>query len=128
MSTSTGAEQVGAWTPELPSVDQFTQTFSISDTTSYVQRFDLDERGRIVEWAVVQTRTVGTRSQRVVVYDTCHSKGVHAHFYDREGQEFAEEPLQPVASYKDLEEGLDHAVRRVVETWRENERRSDRGY
>lgn len=120
--------QMDVWAPELPSVDRFEQNFPISDTTSYIQRFDTDERGRVVEWAVIQTRKVGGRTLRVAVYDTCHAKGVHVHVYDRNGREFAEESLQPVASYRDLEEGLDYALGRVVGAWRENERRSDRGY
>lgn len=117
-----------AWTPDLPKVDTYEQVFSINATAQYVQRLDLDERNRPVEWVVIQMRLVAGRWRRVAVYDTCHQKGVHVHFYDRDENQFDEAVLWDVEGYDDLEQGLDYALKRVSESWRENERRSDRGF
>jgi hypothetical protein len=123
------AEPERVWAPELePEAPGFEQTILISDDVRYVQKFAEDTYGRLAEWAVVQLRRVEGRWHRVAVYDICHGKGVHVHLYDREGIQFTETPLRPVASYQDVEDGLDYAVDRVVEHWEENERRSDRGY
>lgn len=111
-----------------PEETEYEQMFPISETVGYIQRFVMDDHDQIRQWAVVQVRRVGGRWQRVAVYDTCHDKGVHVHFYDRNGVEFAETALRSVDSYDDLVDGLDYAVDRVVMAWRENERRSDRGY
>ena len=118
----------GPWSPELPPEGvPYEQEFPISAEVSYIQRLEQDQYGRIVEWAVIQMRVVDGRHQRVVVYDTCHGKGLHAHFYDREDTEFAEEAYRPINSYDDLEAGLDYALERVSQAWQENQRRSDRG-
>jgi hypothetical protein len=107
---------------------EYEQTFPIGENVAYVQRFVMDDRDRIKRWAVVQIRRVQGSWHRVAVYDTCHEKGIHVHFYDKEDVEFAETHLRSVDSNADLVEGLDYAVVRVVEAWRENERRSERGY
>lgn len=91
-------------------------------------RYVMDDHDRITEWAVTQIRKLSGRWRRVAVYDTCHNKGIHVHFYNRSDDEFAQTPLRSVDSHEDLVEGLDYAVDRVVRAWRENERRSDRGY
>jgi hypothetical protein len=124
---SAGTEPPPGWVPELPKVDTWEQEFPISDRASYVQRLDLDERGHIVEWAVIQKVRTDDGSRRVAVYDTCHDKGMHVHLYDRDENEFTEEPIMPIGSYRDMEQALDYAVDRVVNAWQENERRSDRG-
>ncbi|MGB6163608.1 MAG: hypothetical protein WBF75_13755 [Pseudonocardiaceae bacterium] len=94
-----------------------------------VQRLDYDERERLVEWAVIQSRLAGVGGwQLVAVYDICHSKGVHVHLFNRQEEEFTEVRLRSVTSYKDVEDGLDYVVDRVLEHCQENERRSDHGY
>lgn len=127
MCAATETEADG-WAPDLPKVETYEQEFPVSDSASYLLKMDLDERNRLVEWAVIQLRSVNGRKMTVAVYDTCHEKGVHVHHYDREGERISEEVLQGVASYRDLEEGLDYAVKRASEAWRENERRCDRGH
>jgi hypothetical protein len=111
-----------------PAETEYQQTFPISAEASYVVRFVMDDHDRIKRWAVVQLRRVGGRWRRVAEYDSCNNKGVHVHFLNRDEVRFAQTHLRPVDSYADLVEGLDYAVDRVVEAWRENERRSDRGY
>ncbi len=113
--------------PRPPGRD-WEQTFPIGENAAYVQRYSMDDRDKIVEWAVVQLRRVQAGWRRVAVYDCCHGKGVHVHFFDSRQVEFAETPLRPVDSDDDLVAGLDYAVDRVVKAWRENERRSERGY
>lgn len=115
------------WAPLLPGVEEWRQHFPIDETRSYHIRQEYDEVGRLVEWAVTQNRQVAGERVRVVVYDTCHGKGVHVHFYDRDDIEFAEQAIGPVGSYADLNDGLDAAVDTVSHTWADNERRSDRG-
>ena len=112
---------------DLPKVEDWEQEFPLSRTAAYSQKLGFNERGQLVEWAVVQLRLTNDRKRRVAVYDSCHGKGVHVHFFDCNEQEFAQKQLWPVDSSRDLEDGLDYAVRRVSSSWEENERRSDRG-
>jgi hypothetical protein len=128
MSADASSSPAPTWAPDLPIVEQYTQTFPFGADAEYVLRYDLDEWNRTVEWAVIQKRRLHGHWQRVAVYDTCHGKGVHVHFYDRDDHEFAQTPLRPIKSHKDLDEGLQDALRWVCDSWRENERRSDRGY
>jgi len=93
-----------------------------------VQKLAYDTHGQLADWTVVQMRRVQDRWLRVAVYDICHNKGVHVHLFNREGTEFTETSLRPVASYQDIVDGLDYALERVITHWEENERRSDRGY
>ncbi len=105
------------------------QTFPISEDARYIQRLGYDERGRLAEWAVVQSRRRNGRWQRVAVYDICHGKGVHVHLFNQQEIEFTETLVRQVMSYKDVEDGLDYVLDRLIESWwQENERRSDRGY
>jgi hypothetical protein len=123
------AEPERSWAPDLePEWPPFEDTFPISEDARHVQKFSLDEYGRVAEWAVVQMRRDGDQWRRVAVYDICHGKGVHLHLYDREEVQFTETPLRPVLSYQDVDDGLDYALERVTECWQENERRSNRGY
>lgn len=122
------AEPERPWAPELEPEEPWEQEILISEDVRYQQKLAHDAYGRLADWAVVQMRRVEGRWLRVAVYDICHGKGVHVHLYNREGEQFTETPLRPVASYQDVEEGLDYALERVVEHWQENERRSDRGY
>lgn len=117
------------WTPPLPALDPpWEQRFPIDESRSYVLKQGFNERNQLAEWAVIQTR-VGDdgREQRVAVYDHCHGKGMHVHFYDRHEREFCELPLAAVRSQEDLEKTLDDAVIRVSVEWDRNERRSARG-
>ncbi|MGH3826154.1 MAG: hypothetical protein ACRDQX_03120 [Pseudonocardiaceae bacterium] len=125
---SADTEPGQAWTPDLPPDHTYQWTFPISEDARYVQRLDYDERERLVEWAVVQSRLRNDRWQRVASYDICHDKGVHVHLFNRHEIEFTEIGLRLVASYKDVEDGLDYVLHRLTECWQENERRSDRGY
>jgi hypothetical protein len=120
MSATSGDQP---WAPGLPAVEEYEQSFPISDSSSYVQRLGFDERGRIAEWAVIQMRKVDGKWQRVVGCDCCHGKGLHAHHYNREGVEFAQVAVRSINSYGDFESALDYALDRVTMTWRENERR-----
>ncbi len=87
------AEPDQTWTPDLePEWPPYEDTFPISEDARYVQKFSLDEYGRVAEWAVVQMRSDGDRWRRVAVYDICHGKGVHLHLYDREEVQFTEPP------------------------------------
>jgi hypothetical protein len=122
------AEPEQAWAPDLPADHSYRLTLLLSERARYIQRLDYDERERLVEWAVIQSRLINGRWQRVAVYDICHGKGVHVHLFNRREEEFTEVCLRSVTSYKDVEDGLDYVVDRVVECWQENERRSDRGY
>lgn len=126
MNTAAKPEQ--AWAPDLPPEDSWVQTFLINEDARYTQRLGFDERGRLVEWAVVQSRRRNGRWQRAAVYDICHGKGVHVHLFNQQETEFTETYLRPVTSYKDVEDGLDHVLDRLSDGWLENERRSDRGY
>jgi hypothetical protein len=103
-------------------------TSPLSERARYIQRLDYDKRERLVEWAVIQSRLTNGGWQHVAVYDICHGKGVHVHLFNRREEEFTEVRLRSVTSYKDVEDGLDYVVDRVLECWQENERRSDRGY
>jgi hypothetical protein len=124
-----GVEPEEASADSLPSDRiEYEQTFPITEDAAYVQRFVMDDRDRIVEWAVIQLRRVNGRWRRVAEYDTCHNKGVHVHFLNRDEVRFAETQLRSIDSDDDLVEGLDYALSRVAEAWGENERRSDRGY
>jgi hypothetical protein len=78
--------------PVIRAATPFEDTFPISEDARYVQKFSLDEYGRVAEWAVVQMRRDGDRWRRVAVYDICHGKGVHLHLYDREEVQFTETP------------------------------------
>lgn len=116
------------WRPDLPPVEEHRDVFPISASVDYSLRYELDEYGRINDWAVVQRRVVNEVRQTVAVYDACHGKDVHVHLYNRDGIEFDQHPLhRPVRSYSELEDGMDYATERVVKDWLENERRSDRG-
>jgi hypothetical protein len=127
---SAAAELEQPWDPDLPPEDPLVQTFPLSEHSRYTQRLGLDERGRLVEWAVIQSRFRNGRWQRVAVYDICHDKGLHVHLFNRQEEEFTEARLRSVMSYKDVEDGLDYVLHRLIdlECWQENERRSDRGY
>jgi hypothetical protein len=122
------ATRLGPWMPDLPGVEPpWTQHFPLSEAAEYVQRLTYDERGRLVEWAVIQNRRIDGLWVCTAVYDICHEKGVHVHLYNRNGVEFHQRSLMPVESYADVEAGVDYALERVAECWEENERRSDRG-
>lgn len=70
------AEPERAWAPDLePEWPPFEDTFPISEDARSVQKFSLDEYGRVAEWAVVQMRRDGDRWRRVAVYDICHGEG-----------------------------------------------------
>lgn len=128
VNMSAAAELEQAWAPDLPAVDSYRLTFLLSASARYVQRLECDERDRVVEWAVIQSRLRNDRWQQVAVYDICHGKGMHVHLFNRQGEEFTEVRLRSIVSYEDVEDGLDYALDRVIESWEENERRSDRGY
>jgi hypothetical protein len=113
-----------AWSPEMDTCDEFVQEFPINESVSYRIRMEMDERNRLVEWAVVQKRD----GHRVAVYDVCHGKGYHLHLYDERGTEIDEIALRPVDSYADSEACLNDAVERIVRYWVENERRCDRDH
>ncbi len=117
-----------AWEPDLPAVDFYVQSFLIGEAARYIQRLDYDERERLVEWAVIQLRLRNGRWLDVALYDTCHGKGVHKHLFNRQGDEFTEVSLRPITSYQDVEDGLDWVLDQLAQYYRENERRSDRGY
>jgi hypothetical protein len=125
---SAAAEPEQAWAPDLPADHSYRLTSPLSERARYIQRLDYDERERLVEWAVIQSRLTNGGWQHVAVYDICHGKGVHVHLFNRREEEFTEVRLRSVTSYKDVEDGLDYVVDRVLECWQENERRSDRGY
>ena len=119
------------WSPPLPPEEglPYEEKFPIGEDAHYIQSIGYDERGQVAEWAVIQMRRVEGGWQRVAVYDAHPpEKGLHVHLYGRNDKEFAEEPLRDVNSYNDFVAGLDYALQRVSEAWRENERRSDRGY
>lgn len=128
MSAANEPEQ--EWAPDLPAEDSLVQTFPLSEHSRYTQRLGYDERGRLVEWAVIQSRLRSGRWQQVAVYDICHDKGLHIHLFNREEEEFTEVRLRPVTSYKEVEDGLDYVLHRLIDLgcWQENERRSDCGY
>ncbi len=125
---SAAAEPEQAWAVDLPTDHSYVLTFLISENARYIQRLAYDERERLVEWAVIQSRLRNGRWQQVALYDICHSKGVHVHLFNRQEEEFTQVSLRSVTSYKDIEDGLDYVLDRVIECWQENERRSDRGY
>lgn len=117
-----------AWYPDLPPVEEVTDTLPISETTSYLLKYGLDQYGRVTHWAVIQRRKTELGTHNVAVYDACHGKDVHVHLYDQHSNEIDQHPLhRRVRSYAELEDGLDYATERVVKDWQENERRSDRG-
>lgn len=72
-----------AWAPDLPADHSYRLTLLLSERARYIQRLDYDERERLVEWAVIQSRLTNGEWQRVAVYDTCHGKGVHVHLFNR---------------------------------------------
>lgn len=111
-----------AWAPELRMYDEYVQEFPVNDSVSYYPRMEFDERHRLVEWAVTATYN----GRRVVVYDVCHGKGYHVHYYDEDGTEIRQVSLGPVDSYKDMEACLDDAIQRVVQRWAKNEGRCDK--
>src|SRR6185437_10460703 len=117
---SAAGEPDQPWAPELPTVRTYLYTFLISATARYTQRLDCDEWDRLVEWAVIQSRLIDGRWQRVAVYDICHRKGAHIHLYDREEREFTQVSLKPVTCRRDVEEALDEALDRVIEHSAEN--------
>lgn len=119
-------EPAQPWAPELPTVRTYQYTFLISATVRYTQRLDCDEWDRVVEWAVIQSRLRNGRWQRVALYDICHGKGMHLHLYDRQEREFTQISLRPVTCRRDVIEGLNEALDRVIEHSEENEWRSDR--
>jgi hypothetical protein len=129
MSAAGEAEQPWAPDPDLPSIHTYRFTITVSEHSRYTQRLECDERDRVVEWAVVQSRLRNGRWQRVAVYDVSHGKGVHLHLYDRREKEFTQVSLRPVTCQEDVEDGLDYVMEHLIEPWwHENERRSDRGY
>ncbi|GAA1402085.1 hypothetical protein GCM10009613_61470 [Pseudonocardia kongjuensis] len=117
----------GAWAPELPAEDEWIDIIPISETVSYLLRYETDQYNRIVEFAVIQRTHEDGDVRRVALYDSCHGKGVHVHYYDRDEREIEQHPLRPVTSYEELESGMDYAIERVSKDWEENERRSRRG-
>jgi hypothetical protein len=126
MSAATEPEQ--PWTPDVPPEHTYRYTCPVGEDGRYTQRLECDERGRLVEWAVVQSRLRDGKWQRVALYDVCHGKGVHLHLYDRQQEEFTQVSLRPVTSYKDVLDGLDYVMGHLIDVWwHENERRSDCG-
>lgn len=126
---SAAAEPEQAWAPDLPSEYTYRYTCAVGEDGRYTQRLECDERDRLIEWAVVQSRLRNGQWQRVALYDICHGKGVHLHLYDRREEEFTQESLRSVTSYRDVVDGLDHVLKHLIGTWwHQNERRSDCGY
>ncbi len=73
---SAAGEPEQAWAPDLPAHHSYRLTLPLSERARYIQRLDYDERERLVEWAVIQSRLTSVGGwQRVAVYDICHSKG-----------------------------------------------------
>lgn len=126
---SAAGEPEQPWAPDLPLMHTYRYTIAVSDSGRYTQRLDCDERDRLIEWAVIQSRFRSNRWQRVALYDICHGKGVHLHLYDRRETEFTQVSILPVTCQKDIEDGLDHVIEHLIGPWwQENEWRSDRGY
>jgi hypothetical protein len=124
------AEPERPWIPYLPADDSIEQPLPLGERSRCIQRLAFDEQGRLVEWAVIQSRLVDGQWQRVAVYDTCHDKGVHVHLFNRQEERFTEISLRrPIKSYKDVEDGLDYVMHCLIDLgyWQENERRSDCG-
>jgi hypothetical protein len=129
MSAAAEPEQVG--TPDWQSEYTYTYryTCAVGEYGRYTQRLECDERDRLIEWAVVQSRLRDGQWQRVALYDICHGKGVHLHLYDRREEEFTQVSLRPVTSHRDVVNGLDYVLEHLIGPWwHENERRSDCGY
>jgi hypothetical protein len=115
------------WEPDYSPEDELStwcETYPISDDVYYVQRLEFDPRNRLSEWAVIQMRGRVGNGRQVALYDTCHGKGVHVHYYDQHRREVEEVRLRPISSYQELEAGLDYALDRVSNSWEENERRA----
>lgn len=133
MSPPPQVEPTRAWIPYLPPDESMSteQTIVLSEGAKCIQRLGIDELGRLVEWAVVQTRLVDEKWRRVAVYDydNSHNKGVHLHLFDYAGEEVTQIRLRDVTSYKDVEDGLEYVLHHLIdlEDWRENDRRSRRG-
>jgi hypothetical protein len=117
------------WIPYLPAEEPWEmQAFPLREHARYIQRLGLDEKGRLVEWVVIQSRWRADRWWQVAVYDT-HKNIAHVHLFDRREQRFTKIDLRPITCYKDVEESLDDVLHYLIELegWQENERRSDCG-
>ena len=111
------------WSPELETVEEYTQQIFINDHTSFYVRIELDERRRLNEWAVTQVRD----GLRIAAYDVCHGKGYHVHLYNRHEEEFDQVFISAVDGYAEMDASLTDAYDRVSRNFDENERRCDRG-
>ena len=116
------------WRPDPnTAVSEYRETVAIGEFADYKIRYEYDERDRMVEFAITQRRQLGGTWRIVAVYDICHDKGLHVHYHNRDGDEFAEVPINRVDSYGDLDEAFDFAIQAISTAWIDNERRSDRG-
>ncbi len=120
-------EDSPAWEP--PPDDQCTEYTSKWNLGGpgqlLIMRLQLDERDRVVEFAVMQMTRYGESYREVARVDTAHGT-VHVHqLYgnqdDQDGQVIRD--LYKIESQEDVEHGLDLAIDFIQDNWDENRRR-----
>ena len=125
------AEPARPWIPYLPPHPnhEIEQPLPLGEHSRCIQRLGYDEQGRLVEWAVTQSRFVDGQWCQVAIY-CIHQYRLHVHLLNRKEERFTEIDLRwKIASYKDVEDSLDYVMHCLIdlEHWQENERRSDCG-
>lgn len=91
-----------------------------------IHRLEMDDRDRLLGFAMVHMAHDGQGDEMVAELDTRHGE-VHIHQYRRGNTRIDRAVLRIIRSQRDVEVGYDEALDVMTEKWEEHRRRWQRG-
>jgi hypothetical protein len=115
-----------SWLPDPDDCEDYGYTFDLGGAARVIVRLRTYNT-KIIEFAMTQqTRTAADAWREVIRIDSAHGE-VHAHRFNRSGEQFLRSVLRPITAIADVEEGYQEAEAIIFDGWQENLERWSRG-
>lgn len=123
------AEKPMLWgTPDPGTFFEYPYRALLPNMDLLIHRQELDDRDRLLGFALVHMTDLSGEDQTVVEIDTRHGE-VHLHQYRQGNIRIGpRRSIHRLRSQRDIEEGYDLALDVITEKWAEHKRRWQRGY
>ena len=117
-----------AWgTPDPETIQEYTYSTVLPEQDILIHRFEMDDRDRILGFAMMHMTKGSKGNEQVVRIDTRHSE-VHLHQFGQGNVQISRRVLRNIRELKDVEVGYDEALDVITENWEEHKRRWQRGH
>lgn len=122
--------QTVAWTwgtPDPETIQEYTYSALLPEQDILIHRFEMDDRDRILGFAMMHMTKGPKSNEQVIRIDTRHSE-VHLHQFGCGNVQLARRVLRIIREQRDVEVGYDEALDVITENWEEHKRRWQRGH